>query len=216
MLFPLLLLLNICSHRLALLLGTYLKSYLPYFDNPQAAVDSTGTVPALQHEAVVVEALVYMVRISAVEDEDIFKTCLEFWVHFTKELYSAEVSWKSASSGSGMLSSGGSAYGSTADMMGMGGSGGGIGGADGNGMGGTSPFPNIHSMSMNSNNSNNNISAAHLGRAKHLIFEPVLHQLRVIMIDHMAKPEEVIIVEDDNGEIVREMTKDTEVKGNVC
>ncbi len=27
----------------------------------------------------------------------------------------------------------------------------------------------------------------------------------------MAKPEEVIIVEDDNGEIVRETTKDTEV-----
>eukprot|EP01035_Chromulina_nebulosa_P018593 gene18593-24320_t len=26
----------------------------------------------------------------------------------------------------------------------------------------------------------------------------------------MAKPEEVIIVEDENGEIVREMTKDTE------
>ena len=31
------------------------------------------------------------------------------------------------------------------------------------------------------------------------------------MIDKMAKPEEVIVVEDDNGEIVREMTKDTEV-----
>ena len=27
------------------------------------------------------------------------------------------------------------------------------------------------------------------------------------MIDRMAKPEEVIVVEDDNGEIVREMTK---------
>ena len=31
------------------------------------------------------------------------------------------------------------------------------------------------------------------------------------MIDHMAKPEEVLIVEDENGAIVREQTKDTEV-----
>jgi hypothetical protein len=31
------------------------------------------------------------------------------------------------------------------------------------------------------------------------------------MIETMAKPEEVIIVEDDNGEIIRELTKDTEV-----
>ena len=31
------------------------------------------------------------------------------------------------------------------------------------------------------------------------------------MIDHMAKPEEVIVVENDDGEIVRESTKDTEV-----
>ena len=31
------------------------------------------------------------------------------------------------------------------------------------------------------------------------------------MIRRMAKPEEVLIVEDENGEIVRELTKDTEV-----
>ena len=48
-------------------------------------------------------------------------------------------------------------------------------------------------------------------RAKPTVYEPVLHRLRIVMIDKMAKPEEVIVVEDDNGEIVREMTKDTEV-----
>jgi hypothetical protein len=51
----------------------------------------------------------------------------------------------------------------------------------------------------------------HMGRAKHVTYEGVLHSLRILMIDNMAKPEEVIIVEDDNGEIVREQTKDTEV-----
>ena len=43
------------------------------------------------------------------------------------------------------------------------------------------------------------------------MFDSVLHNLRIVIIDKMAKPEEVIIVEDENGEIVREMTKDTEV-----
>ena len=43
------------------------------------------------------------------------------------------------------------------------------------------------------------------------IYEQILHDLRIVMIDHMAKPEEVIIVEDENGEIVREMTQDTAV-----
>lgn len=35
------------------------------------------------------------------------------------------------------------------------------------------------------------------------VFNQILHDLRIVMIDHMAKPEEVIIVEDENGEIVR-------------
>ena len=30
------------------------------------------------------------------------------------------------------------------------------------------------------------------------------------MISRMAKPEEVLIVEDENGDVVRETTKDTE------
>jgi len=124
--------------RLALLLGTYLKSYLPFFDNPADG--------SLQHEEVVVEALVYMVRVSSVDDEDVFKTCLEFWVHFTKDLYSAEAQWKASGQ--------------------------------------------MH---------------------RHVTYDAVLHTLRILMIDRMAKPEEVIIVEDDNGEIVREQTKDTEV-----
>ena len=121
-----------------------------------------------------VEALVYMVRESSVEDEDIFKTCLEFWSHFAKELYNAEAQRKvSSSNGSG---------------LGVGGMS--IGSAPLNGGGATS---------------------SSLRPGKHAIFEGVLHALRILMIDHMAKPEEVIIVEDDNGEIVREMTKDTEV-----
>ncbi|KAM9951178.1 hypothetical protein ACTFIW_010386 [Dictyostelium discoideum] len=42
------------------------------------------------------------------------------------------------------------------------------------------------------------------------LYKSVLSKVRVVLIDHMAKPEEVIVVEDENGNIVRETTKDTD------
>ncbi len=42
------------------------------------------------------------------------------------------------------------------------------------------------------------------------IYAATLSRVRVVMIGRMAKPEEVLIVEDDNGEIVRENTKDVD------
>eukprot|EP00605_Chrysophyceae_sp_TOSAG23-4_P001486 GSChrysophyteH1.ASY1.ANO1.1623.1 assembled CDS len=42
-------------------------------------------------------------------------------------------------------------------------------------------------------------------------YSQLLHELRVTMIDHMAKPEEVIVVENDDGEIVREVNPNLEV-----
>jgi exportin-1 len=43
------------------------------------------------------------------------------------------------------------------------------------------------------------------------MYGPVLTGVRQVMISRMAKPEEVLIVEDENGDIVRETTKDTDV-----
>lgn len=37
-----------------------------------------------------------------------------------------------------------------------------------------------------------------------------------VMINHMAKPEEILIEKDDTGEIVREQTKDTEALAGAC
>ncbi|MEW5316465.1 MAG: hypothetical protein WDW38_007837 [Sanguina aurantia] len=48
------------------------------------------------------------------------------------------------------------------------------------------------------------------GRRKTL-YAPVLARLRQLMICRMAKPEEVIVVEDENGNIVRETMKDNDV-----
>ena len=44
-----------------------------------------------------------------------------------------------------------------------------------------------------------------------LLYAPILTGARQVMISNMAKPEEVLIVEDENGDIVRETTKDTDV-----
>ena len=37
-----------------------------------------------------------------------------------------------------------------------------------------------------------------------------LHQVRLLMVSRMAKPEEVLVVENDQGEVVREFMKDTD------
>lgn len=42
------------------------------------------------------------------------------------------------------------------------------------------------------------------------LFSNILTQVRLVMISQMVKPSEVLIVEDENGEIVRETTQDTE------
>jgi len=46
--------------------------------------------------------------------------------------------------------------------------------------------------------------------ARRQLYASVLYQIALVMIQRMAKPEEVLIVEDENGEIVRETTKDTD------
>lgn len=42
------------------------------------------------------------------------------------------------------------------------------------------------------------------------LYRPVLTKLRYIMIGRMAKPEEVLVVENEQGEVVREFMKDTD------
>ena len=143
--------------RLALFMSTYLRNYFHLFSLPDGS---------MAHQETTISALLYMVRISEVEDEEVFKTCLEFWHYFSKELHMA---------------------------------------ATGVTVGGTTTSTTISSVPRFGVGINQGIA----GRLE--LLSHVLHMLRIVIIDHMAKPEEVLIVEDDNGEIVREMTKDTEV-----
>lgn len=45
---------------------------------------------------------------------------------------------------------------------------------------------------------------------RRVLYNEVLNKVRYIMISRMAKPEEVLVVENDNGEVVREFMKDTD------
>lgn len=160
--------------RLALFLSTFLRNFLPFFEQPDGS---------LSHEQVVVEALLYMVWVSEVDDEEVFKTCLDFWAPFSKDLYNADISAKSMTA---MPPAGGPGH-----IMG--------------------PAMTPHGIPTTGHNGALPALQTHPG-----VYEAVLHSLRIIMIDKMAKPEEVIVVENEDGEIVREMTKDTEVSLCTC
>mmetsp|Transcript_20337 Transcript_20337/g.44025 ORF Transcript_20337/g.44025 Transcript_20337/m.44025 type:complete len:1080 (+) Transcript_20337:274-3513(+) len=55
------------------------------------------------------------------------------------------------------------------------------------------------------------MNGSHNPNSRKFLYSPVLNGVRQVMIANMAKPEEVLIVEDENGDIVRETTKDTDV-----
>lgn len=54
------------------------------------------------------------------------------------------------------------------------------------------------------------MSQGHQVSPRRAFFAPIFAEVRAVMISRMAKPEEVLIVEDENGDIVRETTKDTD------
>lgn len=98
----------------------------------------------------------YLLRISAVDDREVFKICLEYWNKFVDGLY-REVS------------------------------------------GGSSQASGLFLDSFNRGSERKNLYAGNLSN------------LRSVMIDKMVKPEEVLIVEDENGDIVREHVKESDV-----
>jgi exportin-1 len=73
----------------------------------------------------------------------------------------------------------------------------------------TSRVLNLNGGSNNTSSGANNNNNS--GSSRKFLYSPVLSGVRQVMIANMAKPEEVLIVEDENGDIVRETTKDTDV-----
>lgn len=102
----------------------------------------------------VLAAHAYLLKVSLVDDREVFKVCLEYWARLVSALY-AEYPFAGAQPG-------------------------GLFGAP---------------------------AAQGTRRA---MYASTLSALRVVMIERMVKPEEVLVVEDDNGEIVREAVKETD------
>jgi len=107
-----------------------------------------------------VTAMTYLVNISEVDDDEIFKICLEFWSLFADELYHKEIEFQSHPSP--LLMSGGVPA------------------------AGVSPRLALYRDSK------------------------ILSNVRRIMIDRMPKPEEVLVVVEDTGEVVRQHLPDVE------
>ncbi|KAK9862358.1 hypothetical protein WJX84_007629 [Apatococcus fuscideae] len=97
----------------------------------------------------------YLLSISFVDEDEIFKICLDYWNFFVPDVYTSAT---------------------TQDTL--------------------APFA---------------FQGLQNHQSRKVLYGKVLSQLRLLMITRMAKPEEVIVVEDENGNIIRESMKDTDV-----
>ncbi|EXJ76993.1 exportin-1 [Capronia epimyces CBS 606.96] len=112
----------------------------------------------------------YLIKISLIDDREIFKICLEYWNKLVQELYE-EMQQLPMTELNPLIS--------------MGVSGLANGGA---------PHPS---------------ALANYPLRKHK-YAQVLSSLRQVMVEKMVRPEEVLIVENDEGEIVREFVKESD------
>lgn len=110
----------------------------------------------------------YLIRISQIDDREIFKICLEYWTKLVQELYE-EMQQLPITDINPLVSMGGLSNGGA-------------------------PHPS---------------ALANYPLRKHKYAE-VLSALRTVMIEKMVRPEEVLIVENDEGEIVREFVKESD------
>ncbi|KAH8899549.1 hypothetical protein GQ53DRAFT_315188 [Thozetella sp. PMI_491] len=108
----------------------------------------------------------YLIRISQIDDREIFKICLDYWLKLVQELYEEMQALP------------------ISDMnplaMGL--------------QAGGAPHPTV-------------LNNYPLRKHK---YNEILSNLRIVMIEKMVRPEEVLIVENDEGEIVREFVKESD------
>ncbi|KAF2745634.1 hypothetical protein M011DRAFT_469294 [Sporormia fimetaria CBS 119925] len=105
----------------------------------------------------------YLIRISQVDDRELFKICLEYWTKLVSELYD--------------------------EMQSL-------------------PITDLNPL-LNLGGARDPNGLANYPLRKHKYAEILTH-LRTVMIERMVKPEEVLVVENDEGEIVREFVKESD------
>ncbi|GMF52277.1 unnamed protein product [Phytophthora fragariaefolia] len=130
--------------RLSIFFTSFFRYHIQVIERPISA-------PGDEAHQALLAGFTYLVCIAEVDDDSIFKICLDYWHFFTRDLY-------------------------TVDQNQM------------------NPLAGFQNQS----------------RSRRELVSPVMNRVRHVMISKMVKPSEVLIVEDENGEIVRETTKDTE------
>ncbi|KIW93532.1 uncharacterized protein Z519_06137 [Cladophialophora bantiana CBS 173.52] len=128
------------------------------------------TIERLPNSDYLLHGHFYLIKISLIDDREIFKICLEYWNKLVQELYE-EMQQLPITELNPLVS--------------MGVSGLANGGA---------PHPS---------------TLANYPLRKHK-YAQVLSSLRQVMVEKMVRPEEVLIVENDEGEIVREFVKESD------
>lgn len=144
--------------------------------------------------AALLQGMHYLVQLTAVDDEEIFKICLEYWQGLTKREYN-----RSAAVKAGMVCAlhavrgGGVRAHASLQVLALGGSSAKPG----------SPYAPMFAQVRGQ-------SSRQRCRAPRQLTWLGVRQLREIVIDRMAKPEEVLVVQDESGEVVRESITDTD------
>ncbi|GAA5921812.1 hypothetical protein JCM1841_005550 [Sporobolomyces salmonicolor] len=141
--------------NLALFLTNFLSAHVTILETPA-------------NRDVLLNAHLYLIKISQVEEREVFKICLEYWAKLVADLYDEMQKFPMGGDLTANpllnLSLGGGAFGASAGGAGQ--------------------------------------------QGRRAIYTEVLSNLRLVMVERMAKPEEVLIVENDEGEIVREFLKE--------
>ena len=128
------------------------------------------TIERLPNSDYLLHGHFYLIKISMIDDREIFKICLEYWTKLVQELYEEMQQLPMTELN---------------PLVNMGVSGLANGGA---------PHPS---------------TLANYPLRKHK-YSQILSNLRQVMVEKMVRPEEVLIVENDEGEIVREFVKESD------
>eukprot|EP00271_Cylindrocystis_brebissonii_P003986 TRINITY_DN15300_c0_g1_i1.p1 TRINITY_DN15300_c0_g1~~TRINITY_DN15300_c0_g1_i1.p1 ORF type:complete len:1098 (+),score=241.20 TRINITY_DN15300_c0_g1_i1:845-4138(+) len=141
-----------------------------------------------ENQQLLLMGLDYLINISYVDDIEVFKVCLDYWNSLVCDLFQSECHTDAVASAPLGLVGKLTANDGVAGMLDGGGAPGLMLPLAGGGLPGT--------------------GAQSQRRA---LYSLPMSKLRLLMISRMAKPEEVLIVEDENGNIVRETMKDNDV-----
>ncbi|KAK3055393.1 Karyopherin transporter [Extremus antarcticus] len=129
-----------------------------------------GIIESLPNSDFLTHGHFYLIRISQIDDREIFKICLEYWTKLVCELYDEMQQLP------------------ITDI---------------------NPLVNLGVSGLSNGGAPNPQILANYPLRKHK-YTDILSNLRQVMIEKMVRPEEVLIVENDEGEIVREFVKESD------